>query len=473
MCGIVGIIGRETASALVYTGLLTIQHRGQDAAGIASFDTRFHIHKGQGLVSSVFTEKNLDKLTGSMAIGQVRYPTVGRGEPEDAQPFYVNVPYGIAMVHNGNVVNLSELKENLLRDKRRRLDSNSDVEAILNVFADALMEINSPAPPSIFTAVRKVFDTVQGAYSVLALIGDAGLLAFRDPSGIRPLVMGRGPSGEYAFASESAALDTMGMVLERDIEAGEVVFVDRDGNFWNWSDCSVAPKTCIFEYVYFARPDSVIDGRSVYHTRISLGELLAEEVKKAGVEPDVVIPIPETSRPAALGLANRLGLPYREGLIKNAYIGRTFIMATQLARQSAVRWKLNPIRSEIEGKRVLLVDDSIVRGNTARGIVSLIREAGAKEIYLASFSPPVIYPCVYGIDMQVRDELIARVNSISEIEKFIGVEKLIYQSLEGLMKGVGCRDLCSACFSGNYPTQITEDLLLRIERERLASKGTL
>lgn len=474
MCGFLGILGRGDVAREIYAGLLALQHRGQDAAGIITYDGAFHLKKGVGLVLGVFNEKNLARLKGPLGLGHVRYPTIGPGGSEDAQPFFVNTPLRIAMAHNGNVTNYWELREELAELSRRHMSSHCDLEVILNIFADRLSqeELSRFSPELLFRAVAGVFDRVQGAYSVVAILPEYGLLAFRDPYGIRPAVIGR-RDGSWAVASEGVALDLLRYELLRDLRPGEAVFFDMAGRFFSSQLRAPNLHPCIFEWVYFARPDSILEGIGVYEARLRLGEQLAEECKRAGVKPDVVIAVPDTARAAALPIARGLGVELREGLIKNRYIARTFIMPSQRQRINSVQQKLNPIRSEVTGRRILLVDDSIVRGTTSREIVAMMRRAGAKEVYLAITCPPLRYPCVYGIDMATRGELVAKTHSIPEIREFIGADELIYQTLEGMVEAVGRSRIgfCTACFSGEYPTRPTLKTLARIEAERQSWRG--
>jgi amidophosphoribosyltransferase len=474
MCGIVGIYGEKgKVIEEMVSALVTIQHRGQDACGVVTYDYRFNLHKGLGLVQHLLRPAIFRELTGNIGIGHVRYPTVGGGSPEDAQPFYVNTPYGIAMAHNGNVVNYRQLKKELFAKSRRHLNSDCDVEIILNVFASELEEASSKSlgVDSVFRAVEGVFGRVNGSYSVVSLIAQSGLLAFRDPHGIKPLIYGE-RDGSTIFASESAVLDVLGYRTIGDVRPGEAVWVDTKGKIHSRIVKLDGHQPCIFEWVYFARPDSVIDGISVYEARLRLGKSLAKDIRKAGIQPEVVIPVPDTARAAALALAEDLGTAYREGLIKNRYIGRTFIMPVQKERKRKVKEKLNPIKIEILGKKVLLVDDSIVRGTTAREIISLVRDAGASEVYFASCSPPLRYPCVYGIDMQTKRDFIARERTIPQIEAEIGADRLFYQTLNGLLNSVkpGMK-FCTACFNNEYPTPVPEEIFSSIERERLRARS--
>jgi amidophosphoribosyltransferase len=481
MCGVLGVCGRENAVYDLYQGLVALQHRGQDSAGIITYDEMFHLKKGNGLVAAVFSEKNVARLVGTCGIGHVRYPTIGAGSDEDAQPFYVNVPFGIAMAHNGNVTNYYSLRKDLAARAYRQLNSYSDVEAILNVFADevARQDIGHFNPELVFRAVQGVFDRVEGSFSCVALIAGQGMVAFRDPFGIKPLIMGRkkratASEGEgaysYAFASESVAFDLLEYEVVRDVRPGEVIFVDAQQQVHTKQLTQKAQRACIFEWVYFARPDSVMDGIGVYDARRRLGERLAQDCRAAGIEPDVVVAVPETGRAAGVALAKALNVDLLEGLIKNRYIARTFIMGRQEDRKLSVRQKLNPVRSVINGRKILLVDDSIVRGTTSREIVSLVRNAGAREVYFAVTSPPLRYPCVYGIDMMTRGEFIARDQSIAQITETIGADRVVYQSYEGLITAVqgeqADRKFCTACFNGDYPTPVTEETFCALERER-------
>jgi amidophosphoribosyltransferase len=486
MCGIVGIVAKTPVNQLLYDGLLVLQHRGQDAAGIVTAEgLTLHMHKGQGLVSDVFRTRNMRSLMGNAGIGHVRYPTAGSASSlAESQPFYVNSPFGIVLAHNGNLTNDKQLKEDMYRTDLRHINTNSDSEALLNVFAHELSRrVTGPHldAGTVFDAITAVHERVKGAYAVVAMIAGFGLVAFRDPYGIRPLCLGthETPEGlEYIVASESVAHDVLGFKFERDIAPGEAVYVTFEGEFHS-KQCHANPVLvpCIFEHVYFARPDTVIDGISVHEARLNMGENLADKV--AAVIPkldiDVVIPIPDTSRDSALQLANKLGLPYREGFMKNRYIGRTFIMPGQASRKKSVRQKLNPIAVEFRGKNVLLVDDSIVRGTTSRQIVQMVRDCGATKVYLASAAPPVMYPHVYGIDMPTRAELIATGRTDQQIADEIGVDAIIYQELDTLI------DACSkasagkitsfetSCFDGKYITgDITPKYLDELEAKRLS-----
>ncbi len=483
MCGIVGVVARSPANQLLYDGLLVLQHRGQDAAGIVTADgSHFQMHKGGGLVRDVFRTRDMRNLVGTMGIGHCRYPTAGSASSfAEAQPLYVNSPFGIVLGHNGNLTNAEQLKRELFRQDLRHVNTNSDSEVLLNVLAHELQDAASGSrldPPTIFAAVAGVNRRVRGAYACVAMIAGYGLLAFRDPFGIRPLVVGmtrtdKGP--EYMVASESVALGALGFELVRDVAPGEAIFVDNEGNFYS-KQCALNPQhyPCIFEYVYLARPDSVIDGISVYETRMRMGRSLAEKIRREhrDIDIDVVIPIPDSSRPSAMDLADRLGLPYREGFIKNRYIGRTFIMPGQEVRRRSVRQKLNAIGTEFKGKNVLLVDDSIVRGTTSREIVQMARDSGARKVFFASAAPPVRYPNVYGIDMPTSHELIAYGRTDQEIAREIGADRLIYQDLDALVED--CRSVNpkiqhfeTSCFTGIYITgDITPEYLASVEAQR-------
>ena len=488
MCGILGVVAQSPVNQLLYDGLQVLQHRGQDAAGIATIDhNTFHLHKGNGLVRDVFRTRNMRTLQGNAGIAHVRYPTAGSAvDHNEAQPFYVNSPYGIVLGHNGNLTNTEQLQQELFLEDRRHVNTNSDSEVLLNVLAHELQDNTKKYRldiQSIFAAVSGVHLRCKGAYAVVAMIAGYGLLAFRDTYGIRPLVVGANiteQGTEYLVASESVALDTLGFKFLRDIAPGEAVFIDFDGNFHS-QQCAENPSLnpCIFEYVYLARPDSVIDGVSVYETRLNMGENLADKIAREWPQSDidVVIPIPDSSRPSALQLANRLGIPFREGFVKNRYIGRTFIMPGQAMRKKSVRQKLNAIGMEFKGKKVLLVDDSIVRGTTSREIVQMARDAGARKVYFASAAPPVKFPNVYGIDMPSRRELIATGRSDDEICREIGADRLIYQDLDDLKEAVrrvnpAIKYFEASCFDGDYITgDITLEYLDSIEAAREAGKA--
>ncbi|KRH99861.1 amidophosphoribosyltransferase [Curvibacter sp. PAE-UM] len=465
MCGIVGVVSNAPVNQLIYDSLLLLQHRGQDAAGIVTQqDRKFFMHKAKGMVKDVFRTRNMRALPGNCGLGQARYPTAGNAySEEEAQPFYVNAPFGIVLVHNGNLTNAQALKVELFNTDHRHLNTESDSEVLLNVLADEMDKATRGKPlrvGDVFTAVRQMHKRLRGSYAVIALIAGHGVLAFRDPYGIRPLCMGRSPDGTVMLASESVVLEGTGHVFERDIAPGEAVFVDLEGRV-SALQCADVPRLhpCIFEYVYLARPDSVMDGISVYQARLNLGETLAKRVVSTvpPSEIDVVIPIPESSRPSAMQLAQLLGLPYREGFVKNRYVGRTFIMPGQAVRKKSVRQKLNVIGSEFKGRNVLLVDDSIVRGTTSREIVQMAREAGANKVYMASAAPPVRFPNVYGIDMPTVEELVAHGRTVEEVRQIIGADALIYQDVDAMKHAIGklntkINGFDASCFDGVYVT---------------------
>jgi len=472
MCGLIGIVAKSAVNQMLYDGLTVLQHRGQDAAGIATYEEgRLYLRKSNGLVRDVFHTRHMVNLRGRMGIGHVRYPTAGVSSNAEAQPFYVNSPYGITLAHNGNLTNSERLKQELFEDDLRHINTESDSEVLLNVFAHELQSFGKFRidAADIFRAIARVHQRCSGGYAAVAMITGVG---FRDPYGIRPIVFGKRetPEGtEYVIASESVAIDALGFELIRDIAPGEVVFISKEGALAT-QQCArpthYAP--CIFEHVYFARPDSIIDGISVHKARMRMGEALAEKIKRewAGHDIDVVIPIPDTARTAALELANSLDVKYREGFIKNRYIPRTFIMPGQALRRKSVRQKLNAIDLEFEGKNVLLVDDSIVRGTTSGQIIEMAREAGARKVYFASAAPPVRYPNVYGIDMPTPEELIAHNRDEDEICQLIGADRLIYQDLDALVEATrrGNRKITEfeqSCFSGKYITGDVSDVYLR------------
>ena len=490
MCGIVGAVATGPVNQLLYDGLLLLQHRGQDAAGIVTSEgSAFHTWKGPGLVRDVFRTRNMRELVGSTGIAHCRYPTAGSAwSDQESQPFYVNSPFGVTLGHNGNLTNSEALKRELWELDFRHVNTNSDSEVLLNVLA---LELERAArhhrldADTIFRAVEGVHRRCRGAYAVVAMIAGYGMLAFRDPFGIRPLIIGvaraKGRS-EYLVASESVALLPLGYSVLRDVAPGEAIFVDLEGNF-HARQCAQHPSLnpCLFEYVYLARPDSVIDGTSVYEARLRMGGALAEQVRAnpEARDIDVVIPIPDSSRPSALELANTLGLTYREGFVKNRYIGRTFIMPGQEMRKKSVRQKLNAIGMEFKDKVVLLVDDSIVRGTTSREIVQMARDAGARKVYFASASPPVRYPNVYGIDMPNQRELVATGRSEAGIAAEIGADLLIYQRLDALKDAVrrcnpALTSFEASCFDGHYITgDVTPEYLAQLASARDESRGTV
>ncbi|OAN13564.1 amidophosphoribosyltransferase [Photobacterium jeanii] len=466
MCGIVGIVGSTPVNQSIYDALTVLQHRGQDAAGIVTLESnRFRLRKANGLVRDVFEAKHMQRLQGNVGIGHVRYPTAGSSSASEAQPFYVNSPYGLSLAHNGNLTNAGEVRESLFKQARRHVNTTSDSEVLLNVLAHELdsTESSPVTPQDIFTAIRAVHKQVRGAYAVVAMLIGHGLMAFRDPNGIRPLCLGKREvegQTEYMVASESVALDAVGFDFVRDVAPGEAVYITFDGQLYT-EQCAENPvlNPCVFEFVYFARPDSFIDKISVYGARVRMGTKLGEKIKREweDMDIDVVIPIPETSCDSALEIARTLDKPYRQGFVKNRYVGRTFIMPGQQMRRKSVRRKLNAIRSEFKGKNVLLVDDSIVRGTTSEQIIEMAREAGANKVYLASAAPEVRFPNVYGIDMPSANELIAHGREVEEISKLIGADGLIFQDLEDLVAAVaeGNPDVTlfeTSVFNGSYVT---------------------
>jgi amidophosphoribosyltransferase len=488
MCGIVGAISRSPVNQLLYDALLLLQHRGQDAAGIVTMQgTKCFMHKARGMVRDVFRTRNMRALPGNVGLGQVRYPTAGNAwSEEEAQPFYVNAPFGIVLVHNGNLTNTASLKSELFRIDRRHINTESDTEVLINILAheiEVAVRDLPLTPHAVFAAVAAVHKRVKGSYAVIALIAGHGLLAFRDPFGIRPLAYGELQTEEgveYMVASESVAIEGTGRHVHRDVAPGEAIFIDVEGRL-HAQQCAEHPtlNPCMFEFVYLARPDSVLDGISVYQARLNLGETLAQRVISTMPpnEIDVVIPIPESSRPSAMQLAQKLGKPYREGFVKNRYVGRTFIMPGQAVRKKSVRQKLNAIGVEFKGRNVLLVDDSIVRGTTSKEIVQMAREAGANKVYMASAAPPVRFPNVYGIDMPTREELIAADRSIEQIREYIGADALIYQDVDAMKRVVGALNpklegFEASCFDGRYVTgDISVEEFAAIEAQRNVARN--
>jgi amidophosphoribosyltransferase len=484
MCGIVGVFGTPYSFQEAYQGLLLLQHRGQDAAGILSYDfntKNFHQHKDLGLISDVFRPEILAGFTGQMSIAHTRYATVGPKNPldskRDIQPMTLNYPHGIGMVHNGNIVNYIELKKYVQEEKRRHLFTNNDLEVLLNILSDGLREKNVPHHFDQFqAAVKNVFDTAKGGFSSVGLLADKGFFAFRDPHGLRPLILGERPLSEeekvlhphhfgksYCLASESNALNFLGYEVKRDLAPGEVLFISTSGEIFSSTDYSVkkniTPKSCMFEWVYFANPESVLEERSVYSARLDFGKNLAREVQtlidQGLINPDIVVPITETSRVAAISLSETLKVPYREVLIKNRYIQRSFILNTQESRKRAVALKLTAIASEIKGKNILLLDDSIVRGTTSKRIIEMVKEAGANEVYFATTCPPIKFPCYYGVDFPDPKELVANSRTIPEVTEYLGADRLIYLSEEATKKSIGKENLCMACINGCYPVDVS------------------
>ncbi len=480
MCGIVGVVSSAPVNQLIYDALLLLQHRGQDAAGIVTQQGgRFFMHKARGMVRDVFRTRNMRALPGASGLGQVRYPTAGQAtSDQEAQPFYTSAPFGIVLVHNGNLTNAAALRRALAGSDHRHTNTDSDSEVLLGVLAHELERATrggTLGPEEAFAAVAAVHRRVRGSYAVIAHIAGRGMLVFRDPYGIRPLSIGHGPNGAVMAASESVALEGTGYQAERSVAPGEAIFMTLEGEI-HARQCAQHSQLspCIFEYVYLARPDSVLDGISVYQARLNLGQTLAQQLitTMAPDDIDAVIPIPESSRPSANELARLLGRPYREGFVKNRYVGRTFIMPGQVVRQRSVRQKLNVIGSEFAGRRVLLVDDSIVRGTTSREIVQMARDAGARRVYLASAAPPVRYPNVYGIDMPTREELVANGRSVEQVRALIGADALIYQDTDAMKRAVGSLNPAitafeASCFDGIYITgDIGEDDIGRLQKER-------
>ncbi len=473
MCGIIGISSETDVINDLLFGLSALQHRGQSACGIATFDNIFHVTKGLGLIANVFNQQNAAPMKGRVGLGHVRYATQGGDNLLNAQPFTSNFPFGIAMIHNGNIINFEELRKSLNERNHYLLETTNDLELILYTFASYLAKknLNNLAVEDIFDAVTSTQQEAIGAYSTISLIANRGLLAFTDPNGIRPLAVGRKKTETgyvYGFASESTCFDFLGYELMDDVKPGEAVFIDNNNQIHR-KICVQKKRTfCIFEYIYFAREDSILQHRLVATERMKMGKLLAKKIRAAGLQPDIVIDVPSSAYFFATELAEELDVPYRRGLAKNNHIGRSFILSSQVEREAAARLKLNPIKHLIEGKKVVVVDDSIVRGTTSKNIVTLLRNAGAKEIYFVSAAPPIKSPCIYGIDMAISSELIGR-NTVEEIADYLGVDALIYQSLEDLKELYKDEQFCYACFDGNYPIEKSMDYLKQIEEERRES----
>lgn len=487
MCGIIGITKQtEPAAYDTYNGLLMLQHRGQDSAGIVSYNGKnFYEHRGSGLVNDVFEDTDMLRLKGKMALGHCRYTTAGSFDSlDEAQPFFVNAPLGIYLVHNGNLTNTDILKEKIINTYNRHIRTDSDTEMIVNVFADQiykeLKNEKEDLQKVIFNATKKTMQRISGAYSIITLIDRVGMLVFRDPHGIRPLVMGkketpRGP--EWGFASEDIALKVQGMEIQRDVHPGEAILITPEGEMISHQCLKGTLNPCIFEYVYLARPDAMINDISVHKTRLRLGSALARQIQDSGLEIDSVMPVPDSGRHAAVQISQDIGVKYREGLVKNRYVGRTFIMPNQQKRTKSIRQKLNPIELEFRNRNILLVDDSIVRGNTMKQIIQLCRQAGARNVYVASAAPPVRFPDVYGIDIPTRRELIAYDISTEEVRKLIGADALFYQTIEDLIDcaqtgNPDIKEFHTACFTGTYITpEVDEAYLQKIEDARHAEKG--
>lgn len=475
MCGVIGIVGGSPVNQQLFDGLTVLQHRGQDSAGMATeSDGHLVLRKHNGLVREVFQTKHMEKLEGNVGVGHVRYPTAGSPSPNEAQPFYCNTPYGIALAHNGNLINDNALKFQLAHTDHRHINTESDSEILLNVFAQ---ELGRNAPENqlpqdhIFKAVCSVFERCEGAYAAVALVIGFGLVAFRDQYGIRPLIIGKRGENEYCIASESVALDALGFEVVRDVRPGEAIYITPEGVLHSCQCIEPNQHPCLFEYVYLARPDSVIDEVYVHKARIRMGKRLAKKIKREWEtykdDIDIVVPVPSTSRSIALEMAKKLKIPYRDGFVKNRYVGRTFIMPGQAERRKSVRTKLNPLRIEFQKKNVLLIDDSIVRGTTSREIIQMARDAGAKNVYFASAAPPIRYPNIYGIDMPAANELVAHGRTVEEICQYIGADRLIYQDLDDLRAAVHSgNELLTqfeeSVFTGHYPHNITPEYLIHL-----------
>lgn len=487
MCGLVGVFGHEYVAQDIYDGLVTLQHRGQDAAGIVTYDGKFRERKAYGLVKDVFHTRHMRNLTGHVGVGHTRYATIGTGDVSEVQPFIGSAPFGVMLAHNGNLFNSHDLKKEIFEKDHRMVNSESDGEVLLNLFTKALTKQNADKLEAkhIWKAVKSVYERSKGAYSVVSYIAKQGMVAFRDPHGIRPLVFGKRVDGkkiDYIFASESVTLDILGYEYVDDVAAGEAIFIDENTREVHRKKLTNKTHTpCMFEYVYFARPDSILNGISVYKSRLRMGKKLAEKIRKKmmenGVEVDVVMPVPDSARTAAFAVADELGLPYREGLVKNRYIGRTFIMPGQKTRKKSIKYKLNPMPLEIKGKKILLVDDSIVRGNTSRKIIEMVKEAGAEKVYFASYAPPIISPNLYGIDIPTKEELIAVDNSVEEICKMIKADGLCYGDLQDTFDAcvVGnpeVKDLDMSCFDGVYKTgDVDKAVLKKQAASRTSERG--
>lgn len=473
MCGIVGFTGREHIVYDLVMGLTALQHRGQDAAGIITFKKLFHTKKGLGLVNTVFQPKHLERLVGDIGIGHVRYTTHGTNELKNAQPISTNYPLGIAMAHNGNITNFEEISQTLYEDYHILPATTNDLELILYTFAAELKtkDLGNITPDAIFEAVKATQKKVHGAYAAITVIANHGLLAFSDPNGIRPITLGKKETKDgviYGFASETVCFDHLGYEVVRNLEPGEIVFIDNDKKIHARKGHQLQQSFCVFEFIYFAREDSILQGRLVAGQRVKMGRLLGEKIKKMGLKPDIVIDVPNSGYFAASGCAEVLGIPHRRGLVKSNYIGRSFISPNQAEREDIVKRKLNPIKKTVKGKKIAVVDDSIVRGTTSKRIVQILREAGAAEIYFISASPPIQNPCIYGIDMSVTTELIGAQKTEQEICDYIGADALIYQTLDDLKSLFTELPTCMACLSGKYPTPNAKEALQLIEEERLA-----
>jgi amidophosphoribosyltransferase len=472
VCGVFGISGCEDVFGELVYGLTTLQHRGQDMAGIVTLNHTFNIKKGEGLANTVFTEKDAELLKGNIGLGHIRYSTQGRADIADAQPFTVHYPYGIAMVHNGNVTNFEQLKKSLSEEHHRHINTSNDVELILEMLSIEIgkKDLHKLSVDDIFDCVRSIQKQVEGAYATVALIANQGMLAFMDPYGIRPLLLGRKETDKgvsFAFASESSCFDHLGYDVVHDLQPGEAIFIDKNKKVHSRICNRRKQAFCIFEYIYFAKEDSILHGRLIAGEREKMGKAIAEKFKRMNIKPDIVIDVPSAAYFCAQGLAEALGVPYKRGLVKNNNAKRSFISSTQEMRETIVKRKLNPIKSVIEGKHLAVVDDSIVRGTTSKYIVQQLRDAGAKEITFVSSCPPIKHPCVYGIDMSRKSEMIAAKMNYQEIQEYIGVDNLIYPSIHDFRALYDSQSFCDACFSGEYPTKVTENLFKAIEEEKL------
>ncbi|MCK5851408.1 amidophosphoribosyltransferase [bacterium] len=474
MCGIIGISGYKNIAPEIVNGLTTLQHRGQDSAGVVTFNGNFHMKKGNGLVSSVFSGYDMEKISGYCGLGHVRYATFGSTDEVDAQPIAVNYPYGLAMVHNGNVVNFKQLKKRLYEENHRLIETSNDVALILYTFAAELekKDLKHLKVEDIFDTVETVQQLVKGAYSAMTVIANRGFLAFADPHGIRPLVMGRKFTDQgvvYAFTSESTTFDYLGYEIMRDLEPGEMIFIDNNKQIHSHIGKKKKQAFCVFEYIYFAREDSIMHKRLVASERVRMGVPLAKTFEKHGLNPDIVIDVPSSAYFFASSMAEELNIPYRRGFAKNPHMGRSFITPNQEQREMMVKQKLNPIRDIVKGKKVAVVDDSVVRGTTSKRIVQLLKDAGVKKVYFVSASPPIKFPCIYGIDMSVKKEILASHYDAEQICRYIGADEMIYQSLEDLKTMYQDLPVCHACFSGEYPTGVSKAMLDEIETEKLNS----
>lgn len=479
MCGVVGIIGEEQAGQKLYPALFALQHRGQDAAGILSYDfdrAQFHLEKDLGLVQDVFTAERQQRLKGSMAIGHTRYSTIGTVDKEDLQPLFLSYPYGIGMIHNGNVTNYDEVVDYLRNRKLRWTFSRNDLEILMHMTAVGLAsrKESQNLPENLAASIKELLQRVQGAYSAVGMLAEQGLFAFCDANGIRPMLIGRKKNGDkysYCFASEKQVFFGLGYEYWRDLNAGELVFIDRDLNLHSFLLSEKKARPCMFEWVYFAGSETEWHGRPVYEVRLNLGKILAEECMKRGLDIDIVAPVPDTSRAAACRLAEVLERPYREVLIKNRYVQRSFIVNDPELRKVMVNLKLSPVESEIRGKKILLVDDSIVRGTTSARIIRLLRDAGAEKVYLASTCPPIRHPCFYGIDFPEGESLVAYQKTEEEVAKILEVDGLVFMPLNRLKEGIGLDSLCSACLDGDYPVPVSEEKFMATRQTNIGGDG--